>query len=101
MNSARERLRVAHALFRLPKIAAKFAKGQLSYSKVRAVTRVADETNEEHLLTFAEHGTAAQVERLVAQYRQAQHLNNEDNAYQGLRRIGKSPITTISTARSS
>ena len=82
MNSARERLRVAHALFRLPKIAAKFSKGQLSYSKVRAVTRVADETNEEHLLNFAEHGTAAQVERLVAQYRQAQHLNNEDNAYQ-------------------
>ncbi len=81
MNSARERVRVAHALGRLPKIAKKFSTGQLSYSKVRAVTRAADETNEEQLLTFAEHGTAHQVERLVAQYRRAQHLQNEDNAY--------------------
>ena len=81
MNSARERIRVAHALLRLPKIAAKFSVGQLSYSKVRAVTRVANETNEDDLLNFAEYGTASQVERLVAQYRRAQHLENEDNAY--------------------
>ena len=40
LGSARERLRVAHALCRLPKIARHFRKGELSYSKVRAVTRV-------------------------------------------------------------
>ncbi|MEL7186489.1 MAG: DUF222 domain-containing protein, partial [Pseudomonadota bacterium] len=42
LNSARERIRVAHALFRLPRIAKHFSNGELSCSKVRAVTRVAD-----------------------------------------------------------
>ena len=55
-----------------------FSKGELSYSKVRAVTRVADEKNEEQLLNFALHGTANQVERLVAQYRRFGHLQDED-----------------------
>src|SRR5688572_18551575 len=38
---AREKLRVAHALVALPKIDAEFASGALSYSKVRALTRIA------------------------------------------------------------
>ena len=82
LNSARERIRVAHSLGRLPKIADKFSTGELSYSKVRAITRVADDTNEDVLLNIAEHGTAHQVERVVAQYRRAQHLQNSDNAHQ-------------------
>jgi len=41
MNAAREKVRVAHALKTLPNIAAAFATGELSYSKVRAMTRVA------------------------------------------------------------
>lgn len=44
MNSARERLRVAHALGKLPKIDEAFSNGTLSFSKVRAMTRVADES---------------------------------------------------------
>jgi hypothetical protein len=40
MNAAREKVRVAHALKTLPDIAAAFASGDLSYSKVRAMTRV-------------------------------------------------------------
>ena len=44
MGAARERVRVAHALAGLPKISEGFAKGKLSYSKVRAITRIADET---------------------------------------------------------
>ena len=80
MNSARERLRVAHALGGLPKISEKFSEGAISYSKVRAITRVADETNEEYLLMVATHGTAHHVERLVAQYRRAKKLEDAEFA---------------------
>ena len=40
-----ERLRVTHALGDLPKISDKFSQGAISYSKVRAITRVANENN--------------------------------------------------------
>ena len=80
MNSARERLRVAHALGGLPKISEKFSAGAISYSKVRAITRVANEANEEYLLMVATHGTAHHVERLVAQYRRAKMLQDTEFA---------------------
>ena len=80
MNSARERLRVAHALGGLPKISEKFSEGAISYSKVRAITRVANEANEEYLLMIATHGTAHHVERLVAQYRRAKKLEDAEFA---------------------
>lgn len=70
--TARERLRVAHALDQLPKIGASMARGELSYSKVRAVTRIADAGNEDVLLMMALHGSAGQVERIVRYYRRAQ-----------------------------
>lgn len=76
MNTARERVRVAHALGRLPKIDARFAKGALSYSKVRAMTRIADESNEDYLLMIAKHGTAYHVEKLVSKFRRAVRLND-------------------------
>jgi len=53
MNAAREKVRVAHALKTLPNVAAAFATGELSYSKVRAITRVAGSDNENELLSFA------------------------------------------------
>ena len=40
LSAAREKVRTAHALRLMPKIAAAFADGRLSYSKVRALTRV-------------------------------------------------------------
>src|SRR5881396_2270145 len=40
-GAARERVRVARALPSLPRIAGAFARGELSYAKVRALTRVA------------------------------------------------------------
>jgi hypothetical protein len=49
MNAAREKVRVAHALKQLPQISALFATGELSFSKVRAVTRIADPENEKEL----------------------------------------------------
>ncbi len=61
MATAREKVRVAHALKRLPKLSASFATGELSYSKVRILTRVANRDNEEALLAFALRHTASQV----------------------------------------
>ena len=80
MNSARERLRVAHTLVTLPKVSKAFSEGAVSYSKVRAITRVADESNEEYLLMVARHGTASHVERLVAQYRRARNFQEAEFA---------------------
>ena len=68
-GAAREQLRVARRLGELPRIREAFARGELSYSKVRAVTRVASSNTEEDLLMLAEHATAAQLERLVRCYR--------------------------------
>jgi hypothetical protein len=72
LGAAREKVRVAHALAGLPKIAASMARGELSYSKVRALSRVACPATEESLLMIALHGTAHHVERLVRGYRRAQ-----------------------------
>ena len=72
LNAAREKVRVAHALKDLPAISADFASGRLSFSKVRALTRIADETNEAELLELAHHATAAQVETLVRAYRRVE-----------------------------
>src|ERR1700688_637250 len=71
LGAAREKVRVAHALVGLPQIAASMARGELSYSKVRALSRVACPATEEALLMIALHGTAHHVERLVLGYRRA------------------------------
>ena len=67
--AAREKVRTARALESLPKIAKAFGKGRLSYSKVRALTRVATAETEEELLHIALNGTAAHVERTVRGFR--------------------------------
>ena len=61
MATALEKVRVAHALKTLPGISTAFAAGELSYTKVRALTRVADRRNEAALLDFALRATAAHV----------------------------------------
>jgi hypothetical protein len=53
LATAREKVRMAHALRKLPAIAAAFAEGRLSYSKVRALTRVAHRQDENMLLKHA------------------------------------------------
>jgi hypothetical protein len=73
LGAAREKVRVAHALPSLPKIAASMARGELSYSKVRALTRIACSATEDSLLMIALHGTAHHVETLVRHYRRAEH----------------------------
>ncbi|MBX2839364.1 MAG: HNH endonuclease [Gammaproteobacteria bacterium] len=69
LGAAREKIRVGHALSRLPKTHHAFASGALSYSKARAITRVATEHNEDTLLNIARYGTASQVETTVRLYR--------------------------------
>ncbi len=64
LPAAREKVRVAHALTGLPLIAASFERGELSYSKVRALCRVATVDNEPDLVGLAANMTASQLERL-------------------------------------
>jgi len=80
MNAGREKVRVANALGDLPKISEAFRLGEVSYSKVRAITRVATADNEDYLLMIARHGTAHHVETLVSGYRRAVRLNDDDVA---------------------
>ena len=78
LGAAREKLRVAAALAELPHIAAAMACGRLSYSKVRALSRVASPATEARLLAVACGATAAQVERLVRGWRQADQAAQAD-----------------------
>ena len=65
LGAAREKVRVARALGNLPLLSDAMQRGQLSYSKVRALTRVATPANERRLLGFAECAPASYVERLA------------------------------------
>ncbi len=69
LGAAREKVRVARALKHLPLLSEAMRRGELSYSKVRALTRVATESTEAELLVFAQDGTTAHVERLVRGWR--------------------------------
>ena len=77
LGASREKVRVAHCLQQLPLIDASFASGEISYSKVRAMSRVATPENEDFLLMIARHGTASHVEKVVAKYKSVQ-AKNED-----------------------
>src|SRR5882672_455437 len=68
-RAARERVRVARALGTLPRLAQALARGELSYSKVRALTRVATPETEARLLAVGKAGTAEHVERIVRGWR--------------------------------
>lgn len=71
LGSAREHVRVARALSALPEIAAALQTARLTYSKVRALTRVATADNEAALLELAQNATASQLERICRGYRRA------------------------------
>lgn len=79
-GAAREQVRVARCLRTLPLIDASFAAGEISYSKVRAMTRVATPENEDYLLMFAQYGTASHVEQIVRKYRNVKCANDEKSA---------------------
>jgi hypothetical protein len=66
---AREHVRVARALGALPLLAQALARGELSYSKVRELTRVVTPETEAQLLLAGRAGTAEHVARLVRGWR--------------------------------
>ena len=68
-NAARERVRVARALAELPLMSGAMRRGELSYSKVRALTRIARPDTEESLVGLGRAGTAAHAERVVREWR--------------------------------
>ena len=83
MTTALEKVRVAHALKTLPGISEAFASGELSYSKVRALTRVASRTNEDELLLFALRATASHVAERCRELRcgSADSIDSATRAY--------------------
>jgi 5-methylcytosine-specific restriction endonuclease McrA len=74
LGAARERVRVARALGSLPRLAQALSRGELSYAKVRALTRVATSETEERLLAVGRAGTACHVERIVRGWRRVDQL---------------------------
>lgn len=70
-TAAREHVRVARRLAELPAVREAFSRGELSYSKVRAITRVDDVAHEGELVELARNASAAQLERIVRSYRSA------------------------------
>jgi hypothetical protein len=66
VSTAREWIRIGKALIELDVIAAAFADGSVSYSKVRALTRVATVENEAELCALAESVPAGRLGHAIA-----------------------------------
>jgi len=77
LHTAREKVRVARRLEELPLVAAAFGQGRLSYSKVRAVPRVATGVDDDHWLEVALDSPGSQLDRIVAEVRSA--LERDEN----------------------
>src|SRR5262249_58679192 len=71
LGAAREPVRAARAIADLPLVDSALERGQVSYSKVRALTRVATPASEATLLEIARSSTASQLERICRGYRTA------------------------------
>jgi hypothetical protein len=78
LGAAREKVRIARALPELPLIDETLRRGEVSYSKVRAMTRVATPDNEALLLQYALHATASQLEQIVAGFRRIERLEDPE-----------------------
>lgn len=68
-GTAREHVRVARRLEELPLIRCALERGELSYSKARALTRIGGIQDEAHLLELSRHADAGQLDRIVAAFR--------------------------------
>jgi hypothetical protein len=72
LGAARERVRVALALRELPLVAARFGEGALTWTQVRAITRVCTVAEQQTWLDLAAACSGAQIERLVQAVRLSQ-----------------------------
>ena len=97
-HTAREKVRVARALTELPLLSEALAKGELGYSKARALTRIATSENEVDLLNIGLHGTAQHVEKFVRLYRRAKSARKRPSEPMLSTRIVASPSGTRTTA---
>jgi len=88
LHTARERVRVARALDSLPATAAAFTLGELSYSKVRAITRVACAGDDGDWVEIARHSTGAQLDRMVAGVKRAHGADEAHDARAAFQRRG-------------
>ena len=84
LGVAREKVRVARRLGELTLVDQALSRGEISYSKVRAITRVATAKSEATLLEMARGSTAAQLEKICRLYRrvgkdQADDVESADN----------------------
>lgn len=81
LSAAHDRCRVAYALEKLPIITQLFMLGELSWSKVRAITRIATPENETELASQALLMSASALEQLARQHRdvKTQDQNNQEN----------------------
>ena len=79
-HTAREKVRAARAFGGAALLSDALAKGELGYSKVRALTRIATSENEADLLNIGLHGTAQHVEKFVRLYRRAKRAEETERA---------------------
>jgi hypothetical protein len=77
VGAAREKVRAARALMHLPLTSEAMSRGELSFSQVRALSRVAKAENEAELLELARGTSTAQLERLVRAWKKG---NRSDEA---------------------
>ncbi len=77
LGACREKVRVARALEGLPGTRASMGRGELSFSKVRALTRVATEETEQELVPIARKLTAAELERVVRSWSEVDRGRDE------------------------
>lgn len=77
MVTAREKVRAARALTGLPLTRAAMARGELSFSQVKALTRAATAENEAQLLELARGASVVQLERIMRGWKR---LNAADEA---------------------
>lgn len=64
-STARQHVVVAKKLLELPLIHEAFGRGEVSYSRVRAVCRVASAADEQRWLELARNATGSQIDRIV------------------------------------
>ncbi|GAA4284380.1 HNH endonuclease signature motif containing protein [Brevibacterium daeguense] len=79
LHTAREYLRVMRGLRRLPQVAALFAAGRVSYSKVREITRLAGRIDQEEAARMCQYAQASQLSRMVSVYRRIAPVEGEES----------------------
>ena len=82
LRAAQEHVRVARRLEQLPKVSERFATGELSYSKVRALCRMATPQTEDDLVASALAATASQIETVGRLYRRVKRVNAEGSDHE-------------------